>query len=68
MIYCLQSESKKGGKLHFLVPVALLLFLYYSLKITITNIIMVPTIVNSNKAAYIKAVTTEITVPHDDLT
>lgn len=29
---------------------------------------MVPIIVNSNKAAYIKAVTTEITVPHDDLT
>lgn len=29
---------------------------------------MAPEIVNSNKAAYTKAVTTEITVPHDDLT
>ena len=29
---------------------------------------MIPEIVNSNKAAYTKAVTTEITVPHDDLT
>lgn len=29
---------------------------------------MIPEIVNSNKAAYTKAVTTEIIVPHDDLT
>lgn len=29
---------------------------------------MVPEIVNSNKAAYTKAVTTEITAPHDNLT
>lgn len=29
---------------------------------------MVPEIVNFNKAAYTKAVTTEITIPHDDLT
>lgn len=29
---------------------------------------MAPEIVNSNKAGYTKAVTTEITVPHDDLT
>lgn len=29
---------------------------------------MVPEIVNSNKAAYTKALTTEITLPHDDIT
>lgn len=29
---------------------------------------MAPEIVNYNKAAYTKAMTTEITVPHDDLT
>lgn len=29
---------------------------------------MVPEIVNSNKATYTKAVATEITIPHDDLT
>lgn len=29
---------------------------------------MIPEIVNTNKAAYTKAVTTETMVPHDDLT
>lgn len=32
------------------------------------NTVMTPEIVNSNKAAYTKSVTTEIIVPHHDLT
>lgn len=62
--------KQKRRKITFSVPVAvaLLLALYYSLKITMTNIVMIPEIVNSNKAAYTKAVTTEIIVLHDDLT